>query len=136
MHDTTVFRIGGVDIDVPALNLFVMMKVKDELLALGPNLDWVSYAVNVVHIVYASLKDAHPEMLVGEDDFLKSCSLAEMRELAGAMNRLLDVSGFDAGDPSPNVIVPAKPESPGTGTSEDSSPNSQPTESAVETPTS
>jgi hypothetical protein len=135
-HETTKFVIGGQDIEVPALNLFVMDKVKSQLLTLGPDLDWISYAVNVIHIMYIALKDSHPEMTVTEDEFLKACSLKEMRELPGRMNELLDISGFE-GNTNPEVeAVSETAENPenGTGTSADSSPNSQPTESAAEIP--
>jgi hypothetical protein len=135
-HETTKFKIGGQDIEVPALNLFVMDKVKDSLLSLGPNLDWISYAVNVVHIIYEALKGAHPEMQVSEEDLLKACSLAEMREFPNLVNQLLEISGFEATSPeTPAVGQEAGMESPnGTGTSPASSPNLQSTESAAETP--
>jgi len=135
-HETATFKIGGQDIEVPALNLFVMDKVKDQLLTLGPNLDWISYAVNVIHIVYMSLKDSHPEMTTTEDEFLKACSLKEMRELPQEMNVLLDISGFEAtqSPEAPAEGPKAEGPQPGTGTSPDSSPNLPPTESAAETP--
>lgn len=127
--DTTKFVIGGQDIEVPALTLYAMNLVKDELLSLGPDLDWITYAKNVVHIVYVLVRSAHPELDVSEEEMLKACSLTEMRQLPVAMNSLLGISGFDAG---PTEAATAEP---GIGISTPSSQTLQPTESVTETST-
>jgi hypothetical protein len=131
-HETCVFTIGGVDLEVPALNLFVMQSVKNELIGLGPDLDWISYAASVVRIVYAALKNAHPEMSMTEEELLKACSLKEMRELPSAMNRLLDASGFETG-PEVQAVGTAAEVDAGIGTSPPSSQNLPPTASVAET---
>lgn len=135
--ETVTFVIGGQNIEVPALTLWAMENVKDELLALGPDLDFIAYARNVVRIVYKLLKMAHgPEVEFEESDMMKACSVAEMRDLAPTMNRLLGISGFDAG-PTTGAETPVAPEAPesGAGTSTSLSPDSPPRESAAETST-
>jgi hypothetical protein len=129
--EVTKFTIGGQSIEVQALTLWAMDVVKDELLALGPGLDFITYARTVVRIVYKLVKLEHPDISIEEGDLIRACSVVEMRQLAVSMNELLGISGFEGGpteqtEPTnPATAVPS-----GTGTSTESSPDSPPTGSA------
>lgn len=123
--ETSPFKIGGQTIKVPALTLFTLERVKTKIIDLSPNLDWISYAANVIEIVSEAVKESRPDLTV--EALKKACSIAEMRELASSFNKLLEVSGFLMGENQ------AAGESPGTGTLTPSSPTLQPGESAVET---
>jgi len=132
--NVTKFTIGDQTIEVAALTLWAMEHVKDELLVLGPELDFISYARNVLRIVYKLTKLAHPEIEITEEDLLRSCSIREMRNLAASMNELLGISGFDAG-PTGQTAEEAAALASGTGTSTQSPQDSPPTESATATST-
>lgn len=135
--ETTTFVIGGQSIEVPALTLWAMENVKDELLALGPDLDFIAYARNVVRIVFKLLKMSHgADIDFEEQDMMKACSVEEMRQLAPTMNRLLGISGFDAGPTNQDRIAEeAAASASGPGTSTNLSLDSPPTESVAETST-
>ena len=129
------FVIGGQTIPVTALTLYAMEMVKDELLSLGPDLDFITYARNVVRIVYKLTKLEHPEIDLEEQDLIKVCSISEMRQLATTMNELLELSGFSGG---PTEQTPENPETgptSGIGTSSELPQDSQPTGSATVTST-
>src|SRR5215471_4587138 len=130
--EVTPFVIGGQTIEVPALTLWSMEIVKDELLALGPDLDFITYARNVVRIVYKVTKINHPDIEWEESDLIKSCSVGEMKNLATQMNILLGISGFDGGptQPTEEANLPS-----GTGTLSGLSPDSPATESVTATST-
>jgi hypothetical protein len=137
--EVTRFVIGGQEIEVQALTLYAMDVIKDELLALGPDLDFITYARNVVRIIYKLLRVDHPEMELEEADLLKVCSITEMRNLAGAMNELLGISGFEGGPTQQTeeaTLTDATTQTPsGTGTSTELSPDLPPTASAAGTST-
>lgn len=133
--EVTKFTIGGQVIEVQALTLWAMDIVKDELLVLGPNLDFIAYARNVVRIIFKLTKLAHPEVDITEEDMIRSCSVVEMRQLAASMNELLGISGFDSGPTQQDQAPEQAAQVSGPGTSTSLSPDSPPTESVAETST-
>jgi hypothetical protein len=114
-RETANFHIGGQDIAVPALTLYVMDRTKDAITALSPDLGFTDYAKRVIEIVSVALEDSRPELTA--EALARVCSFPDMRDLPSAMNELLRVSGFLMGE--------AEAASPGTGTSTSSSPNSE-----------
>jgi hypothetical protein len=121
--ETATFRIGGHDIQVPAISLDVLDRCKSQLNMAGdtPLLD---YAKGICEVVATLLEDTRPEL--DAKTLIKACSWSEARGLIASMAELLRVSGF---------VEPGEDEaaSPGTGMSIGSSPNSEPAESAAET---
>ena len=120
-RETATFRIGGQDIAVPALTLYVLDRTKESISALSPDLSFTDYAKHVIEVVSVALEDSRPELTV--EALSKVCSLMEMRGLVGAMGELLKASGFEMGE------EPAA--SPGTGTLTGSSPSLEPETSAA-----
>jgi hypothetical protein len=127
--ETANFRIGGVDIAVPALTLYVLEVCKEDIQALSPGLDSVAYARHVCSIVAACVADDRPELTL--DVLVKSCSFSEIGGLIESMGELLRVSGFL---PSGEELAAGEEASPGTGTSTSSSPNSESEASAPAIP--
>ncbi len=119
-HETAPFVIGGRTIDVPALNLEILLEKRDEIRSLDGDMSVIEYAKVVIDLVAALRPDLDAKMLRQE------CSFIEARNLIGAWSELLRVSGFGLGEP--------EAASPGTGTSTSSSPNSEPAASAAATP--
>lgn len=123
------FRIGGQDIRVKVLTLWDLERVKDKLLNLGPGGDWITYSVDLTRIIatLTAVSPETPEELA--ERLMKACSMGEARDLPTAMTDLLTKSGF---------LTPGEAEAAaanlGTGISTLSPQNSQPGESAEETP--
>jgi hypothetical protein len=112
-NETAVFRIGKVDIKVPALTLWDVEVSGADIRSLDPEMPWSTYAATIVRIIARKLKpdvfDAYAEALQ------RSCSVEEARNLSIAFNDLLRVSGFP---------MPAEPAIDlGTGTSTELQPN-------------
>lgn len=124
---SVMFVIGGEEIVVPALTLYVLDAKKDALRSLGPDLSMTEYGVLVIEIIAEALKDSRPELT--QEELLRHCSWPETLELPARMAELLTVSGFTGS--APGEVEAA---SPGTGTSTNSPPNSPVGESATETP--
>ena len=136
--DFTEFTIGGQKHRVPALNLFVLTQIRDDLLSLGPDLHFIDYAERVINIVVASkIPSDFVARALLKEELMKSCSVPEMRELPITLNELLGISGFEmnAGGESPVGEAEAATESPGTGTLTPSPQTSPRTEFAPATST-
>ena len=128
--ETAKFKIGGAEIDVPALTLSSLLRAREYLLKLAPDLDWILYSEAVLRIVEIALSESKPEMTFAA--MANACSVSEMRALPGAMNDLLRISGFDMGEAQ---AQPDQTEVLGIGTSGQSLENSLPPESVAETST-
>ncbi len=123
-HETTNFRIGGTDIAVPVLNLDILDRLGDKIRSLDADMSVLDYAKTVIEVVTDLLSESRPDLTA--EVLRKHCSFLEARGLVGAWAELLRASGFGLGE--------AEAASPGTGTLTGSSPNSEPVESAAETP--
>ncbi len=120
--ETAIFKIGGVEIPVPALTLDVLLQVKTEIRALGPDMDAFDYGAAVIKIVAASLRETRPELT--PEVLMKFCSWPELTGLSASMNKLLEVSGLGE--------APAAAGAPrGTGTLTDS-PQNLPSEGSAQ----
>jgi len=125
--ETIEFDIGRRPLAVPLLNLLDLQQNKEDILSLDESLDWVEYPSTILRVISRMLKARGKP--IEPEDLAAQCSIFQMRALAGKFNELLLASGFLSGE------AVAAVESPGTGTSNPSSPNSPPKESAEETST-
>lgn len=130
--ESASFRIGGQDILVPAMTLYVLDKCADDIKALSPDMSLTDYCKHVINIVSTILA---PDELGAEIEMAlrlqKVCSFSEMQGLIRSMGELLSVSGFaPSGEDEATSAA-----NPGTGTLTGLSPNSEQEASAVETPT-
>lgn len=123
--DTQDFLIGGVPVSVPLITLRTLQKRREHFLTMDSDMDWITYSCCVVEILETALEKTRPEMTA---EFMKDVlSKDEALGLTASFNELLVKSGFvSSGEAAATV------DSPGTGTSEPSSQNSQQLEFAVE----
>lgn len=120
--DTATFRIGGQDVEVPALTLAVLGRCKDAINGLSPELDFITYSQFVIKILATALKAIRPELT--EEFLSENCSVVEMRNLAQSLHTLFEISGFSMGEAE--AAGDEATQSLGTGTSTPSPQNSQP----------
>jgi|SRR5579885_2177950 hypothetical protein len=106
--NSVTFIIGGEEISVPALTLWVLENCENDLKTLGPEISWTSYARKVVNIIACAL-DKNP------DELAKRCTVQEMRNLGPTFLQLMEISGFEMGNAGAATAD-------GTGTSNPSSP--------------
>lgn len=125
--ERVVFKIGGQDIEVPALSFDVLERRKEQVQGLDPDLSILDYAALVLDIISCALEPYRPELTLAV--LRRACTWQEARELPTAMSNLMIVSGFTA---PVGEEVAAVEESPGTGTSTLSSPSLEPEGFAAE----
>jgi hypothetical protein len=92
------FTIGGNEIEVPVLNLRTLELCKDNLIALGPEMNWIEYASHVVTIIGTALATQNTLPVHSVVDLKNSCSVPEMRNLATGFLELMKISGFEMGN--------------------------------------
>jgi hypothetical protein len=119
--ETVKFRIGGVDIDVPALSFADLEETRASMQALDAGLYWVDYAGHVIAIVAHQLANPGPAARrdLTAEVLKRMCTGGEAAQLAGQMNGLLRASGF----PIPETPVAPPAADLGTGTSTSSAPS-------------
>lgn len=106
-RETCVFRIGGEDLIVPALNLENLESCREDMIALSPQMSGFDYARCVLRILGKVLN-------IPSDDLIESCLAGEITTIPSQMSNLLRISGFDMGE---EVASVGEPELPGIGTS-------------------
>ena len=127
--DTVKFRVGGEDIDVPALSFWGLKRAKPYLINLDRGLDWIDFGENVMEVLAVALEGKAPKERFSAEALERRCSIDEARALSGSMTELLRLSGFlKSGE------AETQEASPGTGTSTSSSPSSPSEASAEATP--
>ena len=131
--ETVKFRIGGMDLDVPEIMFGDAEALRKPLDDIGPTQHWMDYANSVIQVIAHQMREKRPDLT--EDAIKKRMSGGEGMgiELRRSMNELLRISGFQMAEPA---AVPPETESPGTGTSIASAPNSPSEASAAEIPAS
>lgn len=138
--ETVPFRIGGTDVQVPILTLYVLDRMKDLIFGLGPEIDFIEREKRILTIIRFSIEAAGREIGT-EEELLRNCTAKEGMELIATFNKLLNASGFDIPDPEQSPATAGSSEaeqkqtSPGTGTSTPSQPDLPLTASASVTST-
>lgn len=83
---------------------------------------WTTYAATVLKIVARKMGTVDNYLPMAEA-WMKSCTVKEANAITPSFNKLLALSGFEGADAA-SPLAQGEAESPGTGTSTESPPNS------------
>ena len=119
---TATFRIGGEDLEVPAIGFLALDEnedLKTHVNGLSPDIPAGEYIRHVLAIVAVQVRHRRPELTY--DVLLNWLLAGEGTGIITAMSELIRISGFQA--PEPTETPPTPEANPGTGTSTGSAPS-------------
>jgi hypothetical protein len=117
------FTIGGREIRVPALSLWDLEQSREDIRSLDVGMYWTEYAATVLRIIARKLGNVDNYLPMSEA-WMKSCTVKEANGITPAFNQLLALSGFENAAATDPLASEEAEASPGTGTSDESPPNS------------